>query len=242
MKKHSYSHLLEYIPVRFTGLSVKQLNDRRDVFNFKDGNTPASIKLGLLSKVKEIIGDSKADWTVCFIPASTKAKTYNRYSTLALFLAREAGCEVFIDTIENTADSSAGHISGKSSDPTANFRINGSRISGKNVILIDDVITRGRTFEDTAAKLEGNGAKSVTGLFVAKTIHPNLPQSTSINLVREHDIFYGETYDDYMEALAMEMEYESILEDVAAEEAMAEMEYGDVLADIAAEEAYYDEY
>lgn len=44
---------------------------------------------------------------------------------------------------------------------------------GKKVILVDDVITRGRTFVQIANKLISNGASSVEGLFVAKTINPN---------------------------------------------------------------------
>ena len=41
------------------------------------------------------------------------------------------------------------------------------------VILVDDVITRGRTFCQTADKLMQNGASSVVGLFVAKTVNPD---------------------------------------------------------------------
>jgi predicted amidophosphoribosyltransferase len=44
---------------------------------------------------------------------------------------------------------------------------------GKKVILIDDVITRGRTFTQTASKILANGASSVTGMFVAKTVNPD---------------------------------------------------------------------
>lgn len=46
-------------------------------------------------------------------------------------------------------------------------------IQGKKVILIDDVITRGRTFSDTAIKMINKGASSVVGLFVAKTVNPD---------------------------------------------------------------------
>jgi predicted amidophosphoribosyltransferase len=44
---------------------------------------------------------------------------------------------------------------------------------GKKVILVDDVITRGRTFVQTADKLIANGASSVEGMFVAKTVNPD---------------------------------------------------------------------
>jgi predicted amidophosphoribosyltransferase len=47
-----------------------------------------------------------------------------------------------------------------------------SSVRGMNIILIDDVITRGQTFNDTGRKLMAAGAASVTGLFLAKTVHP----------------------------------------------------------------------
>lgn len=212
MARHNYNYLLEYIPVRYQGLSAKQLQDREDVFNFKDGSASASVKNGLLTNIRNIVSTNPAHWVVCFIPASTKAKTYNRFSSLALYLSREAGCDVYIDAIINTADKESGHISGKSNNPTQDFLINQSYIMGKNVIVIDDVITRGRTFDDTADKLLQTGAISVQGLFVAKTIHPNLPQvsNTSRNYHPDYDIFD----DMYEEELAAEQAYE---DEMAAE-------------------------
>lgn len=45
----------------------------------------------------------------------------------------------------------------------------------KNVILIDDIITTGETFNKTAEQAMRMGAHSVHGLFLAKTVHPDLP-------------------------------------------------------------------
>lgn len=193
MARYSYSYLLEYIPVRFTGLSTKQLKDRMDVYNFKDGSTPPAIKSGLLTKIRNIISGNPLQWVVCFIPASTRARTYNRFSSLALHFSREAGCDVYIDAIVNTVDTPSGYISGKRTDPTQYLQVKEEYIRGKKVILIDDVITRGRTFDDTADKLLQRGATYVEGLFVAKTIHPSLP------VVSESDLSYGMDYDIYEE-------------------------------------------
>jgi hypothetical protein len=178
MIQHQYYNILEYIPVRYTGLSDSQLQDRREVFNFKDGNASIKIKHALLSKIREIISTKPSEWVICFIPASTKARTFNRFSSIALFLSREAGCNVYIDAIYSNIDKDSGYITGKSNDPTQDFSFNESYFNNKKIILIDDVITRGRTFDDTAYKLEKLGAKEVIGLFIAKTIHPNLPQKT----------------------------------------------------------------
>ena len=47
--------------------------------------------------------------------------------------------------------------------------LNSEQYSGKNVRLFDDVITSGTSFQQIAAKLLKTGAKSVTGIFLAKT-------------------------------------------------------------------------
>ena len=67
----------------------------------------------------------------------------------------------------------SGHLGGKKTNPADNFSINSSEVSNMNIILIDDVITRGMTFVRTADKLVANGAKQVVGLFLAKTINPD---------------------------------------------------------------------
>lgn len=230
MTRHKFSYLLEYIPVRYQGLSSKQLQDRREVFNFKDGSASTSVKSGLLSKIRNIISGDASQWVVCFIPASTKARTFNRFSSLALYLSREAGCDVYIDAVVNSVDTASGCISGKSNDPTRNFEINSKHIKGKKVIVIDDVITRGRTFDDTADKLIQNGALAVQGLFVAKTIHPNLPQVPrgSRSYDDAYDIF-EDMYEEEMAAeLASEMDYEEAMmeEPDYYEEAYDEYEEG----------------
>ena len=229
MVHHKFFNILEYIPVRYQGLSSSQIQDRKEVFNFKDGNISASLKQSILSKVRSIISSNPSSWAICFIPASTKAKTYNRFSSLALFLSREAGCEVFIDAISSSVDKAAGHISGKSDNPTADFVFNSDYIRGKKILLIDDVITRGRTFDDTAYKLERYGATEVTGLFVAKTIHPNLPIASNSSRSIPYDIF---------EEVMAEQAYE----DEMAAELAAEEAYEDEIAAELAAEAYYDEY
>jgi hypoxanthine-guanine phosphoribosyltransferase len=167
---------LEYIPSRYIGLSQKQLQDRETVYAFKKGNLSESVKKLFLSKVREIVSGNSSDWVICFIPASTKFKTEIRYNNLASYLSRELGCPAYVDAIVKTTDSPSGHISGKSNNPTEDFVVKSEYLRKKRVILIDDVITRGKTFDDTADLIMSSGAVSVRGLFLSKTIHPNLPQ------------------------------------------------------------------
>ena len=71
---YPYTHVLEYIPVKYTGLSDRQLRDRKAVYSFKDGNCPEYAKEQLAEKIRGIVNGDPASWVVCFIPASTHEK------------------------------------------------------------------------------------------------------------------------------------------------------------------------
>ena len=75
----SKTNVLEYIPMKYIGLSSKQLQDRRTVFDFKDGNCPESAMKQMAEKIKEIVGADASQWVICFIPASTKTKHLRRF-------------------------------------------------------------------------------------------------------------------------------------------------------------------
>lgn len=172
MGSYNYSYLMEYVPVRFHA-TMTQEEDRRTVYNFKDGHSSDYVLNKMVACVKEIKDKVLGERTrVCFIPASTSFKTIQRYKELSARIERETGCPCSINTIIKQTDEESGHIAGKKLNPAADFDINKSDIAGMNIILIDDVITRGRTFCFTADKLINNGAKQVYGLFLAKTIHP----------------------------------------------------------------------
>lgn len=169
--EYRYFYTMEYLPTRYAA-SQKDWDNRHAVWNFKDGNCSNVILNNMVHYITDIVGGCKSDYIICFIPASTSFKTTNRYANVARRLNEMTGIPATLSAIKKASDTAAGHIAGKSCNPTADFIFDSDSFRGKNVILIDDVITRGRTFVDTALKLEVNGANSVTGLFVAKTINP----------------------------------------------------------------------
>lgn len=183
-------NITEYLPVRYDA-TLKQQQDRDMCFNFKDGILSTTVKDAFLEKVNEITKGEKTGWTICFIPASTHDKTKRRFSKLAAVF-REVGYSVRENAIFNEYDTEASHINGKSSNPISAFGFDKNAVDGQKVILIDDIITRGTTFNMTADKLEALGALSVTGLFLAKTINP---EWASRSTYYEED--YVPDYDDY---------------------------------------------
>ena len=179
--------------------------------------------------IKHLVGYAKSDYVLCFIPASTQWKTQRRYADLARRLQEATGVTACFNAIYRTEDHEAGHLYGGTVNPTEGVGFNSSCFRGKKVILIDDVITRGRTFCSTANSLLDRDASDVVGLFVAKTIHPNLPIASNSSRSIPYDIF---------EEVMAEQAYE---DEMAAELAAEEAYEDDIAAELAAE-AYYDEY
>jgi pyrimidine operon attenuation protein/uracil phosphoribosyltransferase len=214
MQNYSFTNVLEYIPKKYVGLSSKQMQDRQAVYSFKDGNCPQYVKEQVLDRIQRKIAGNPSSWVVCFIPASTKQKHIRRYSALASYLNSNLGCEVRIDGIDVAYDKDSGHMTGKTGNPTENMRFNPEVFSGKRVILVDDVRTRGTTFTMTADKMSALGAVTVFGVFVAQTIHPDLPIDTT-----PHP--RGGWYDEAINDMLADQMYE---EEMAAE-AMADMMY-----------------
>ena len=203
MSYHSFTNVLEYIPKKYVGLNSQQLQDRSAVYAFKEGNCPTYAKEKLVEKIKSVIGSNPSAWVVCFIPASTKSKHMRRYFDLSCYLRNRLSCPVYIDGIDVAYDRESGHLTGKTGNPTDNMEFNSSKFSGKKVVLIDDVRTRGVTFDQTADKMIMLGASTVFGVFLAQTIHPNLPIDNS---PRYRGGYYDDVLNDFMcEELADEM-------------------------------------
>lgn len=216
MSYHSFANVLEYIPKKYVGLSSQQLQDRSAVYAFKEGNCPAYAKEKLVEKIKNVIGSNPSAWVVCFIPASTKSKHMRRYYDLSCYLRNRLSCPVYIDGIDVAYDRESGHLTGKTGNPTDNMEFNSSKFRGKKVVLIDDVRTRGVTFDRTADKMVMLGASTVFGVFLAQTIHPNLPIDNS---PRYRGGYYDEVLNDIMcEELADEMYGQEVANEIYEEE------------------------
>ena len=197
---YNYQYLKDYLPVRYQA-NAQQLADRQTCYNFKDGYLNDEVKSGFLNKIQEITNGEKTGWDICFIPASTKSKTQTRYKKLAEAI-QASGYKVAIDAIYNEHDHEAGHLAGKTGNPIEGFGFNTSGIAGKKIIVIDDIITRGKTFQMVAEKLMAMGATTVTGLFLAKTINPDYtPYIDPAEFYEEE-----QTYDCYNGSYAQDVE------------------------------------
>ncbi|MDD5676997.1 MAG: hypothetical protein PHW60_03270 [Kiritimatiellae bacterium] len=76
---------------------------------------------------------------------------------------------------------------------TANVRniyavMNGGRVYGNNIILVDDVITSGATMAECARILRESGASDVMGVALARTVRLSQPEVNHIGAMRDGGI------------------------------------------------------
>lgn len=163
-----YVNLMEYLPLRYPP-TLEEEKNRRIVSNFKRGRCSPELKNQFTDAIKQLKEERKdVKLRVCFIPAITADKTALRYSQLATAIESETGIPSDYHTIlpKRATELMA---TGKT-DPAEDFLFNKEQIEGKDIILIGDIITTGTNFTKTSLKLTELGAKSVIGLFLAKTI------------------------------------------------------------------------
>ena len=164
-----YVNLMEYLPMRYPP-TLEEEKNRRIVSNFKRGRCSPELKNQFTDAIKQLKEERKdVKLRVCFIPAITADKAALRYSQLATAIETETGIPSDYHTIlpKRATELMA---TGKT-DPAEDFLFNKEQIEGKDIILIGDIITTGTNFTKTCQKLTELGAKSVIGLFLAKTIH-----------------------------------------------------------------------
>ena len=167
--KLEYVNLMEYLPMRYPP-TLEEEKNRRIVSNFKRGRCSPELKNQFTDAIKQLKEERKnVKLRVCFIPAITADKTALRYSQLATAIESETGIPSDYHTIlpKRATELMA---TGKT-DSAEDFLFNKEQIEGKDIILIGDIITTGTNFTKTSLKLAELGAKSVIGLFLAKTIH-----------------------------------------------------------------------
>ena len=103
-----------------------------------------------------------------------RERGYNQSGLLAEELGKLTGLPVVSDCLERQRyalpQARTAHVEERRSNVTGAFTCHDSRLSGKQVLLIDDVATSGATIDACAATIKAAGAISVWGLLVAREI------------------------------------------------------------------------
>ena len=163
------AYFFDYYPKnRYYSVSSVDESNRRALWNFKDG----SFTFGLNALQDFLDGnftkDEMRNMVLCVIPASTQYKNDCRYRTLCSKIAEKFPITNGYNYITIAYDRNDSREQ-KSTNTITNLTFSSS-VSGKRVILFDDITTRGTSFIQVANQLKARGAVEVYGFFLGKTV------------------------------------------------------------------------
>lgn len=172
VERYTYNYFLEYIPKGHPFPTEQQKRERRITYNFKDGILYGTYLDRFVSMISEIIQEPMSDWCICYIPASSQERTRKRYKNLTKLLSKRYNIKIAENAV-HVNDYEPTHLTQNHlAQETVLQYYEVNDYYQKNIILIDDILTTGKTFTRIADMLMETGAKSVHGLFFAKTTHP----------------------------------------------------------------------
>jgi predicted amidophosphoribosyltransferase len=180
---HSCYALYDYIPKKRNVEEPAEARMAKNlVFKFKEGKVPA-LAARLLSlaaaEMNGLIPHPKKTILVP-IPASNREANDKRFREFCRILADSLGVEDGFALVEPSIERWPNAI--RKGMPLANAiqMPDSSRFEGKHVVIVDDVITTGEQFRQMAAYVKSADARSITGLFIAKTLEPEEKQEEKL--------------------------------------------------------------
>lgn len=165
-------YIHDYVPVSQKSVAtIEQRKTANMVFRFKEGfYIPFMVKVFTLAMERlRIITHHKENTILIPIPASTKERNINRFSRLLQAICGRLKIENGFDAVSILSDRPQLKGSCPSVDKLSNLSFCMKRIKGKNVILMDDILTTGSGFTQMKHKMIELGAVAVTGVFLART-------------------------------------------------------------------------
>jgi predicted amidophosphoribosyltransferase len=162
-----------YVPTRYRATDA-EWRTRRFVWAFKDGHTEAQ-----RYAVDVIVRTLKSQFTdlngvafVC-IPASSRDKNIRRYKNFSKCVCELTGMIDAFSYVKVEGERLAIHEykSHKKVFNTSVVTLSAKFFAGKNVVIFDDIITKGNSYQAFSHHLDSIGAHVKGGVFLAKTIN-----------------------------------------------------------------------
>ena len=153
---------------KYTRLSSIDASNRESIFRFKEGDYYQAVQF-VSDFIKGHFWKSQMKkWMLCTIPASTAEKDEKRYKLFCEEVSKETGIENGYGVIRRTSDRQDSRQE-KMSDTLDGVTFTKGSICGKNILLFDDITTRGTSFLQLADNLTSAGANYVIGFFLGKS-------------------------------------------------------------------------
>ena len=164
--------LYSYIPQRFRRRATFEEQDIcRMIIGFKDGrNIYTRWAAGQFSRALALM--DLTDTVIVCIPASTKCAHVRRWKRFSQLLCRLTGAIDGFSHVEVMGNRKRAHITGEyelATNIKHMVNIDADFFRGKNVLVIDDICTSGRSSDAFISALEATGAHVRMTMFLAKT-------------------------------------------------------------------------
>ena len=164
-----------YIPKAYRELATEEERSFSEwVINFKDGQK-AQLKEGaqmVISKLRQWYGDKARELVVVPVPCSSMAQYRFRFSYFCVVVANTLGQANPMQHVTILGKRTAAHRNPAHTvvkDDNYEVQVDGDFFNGKKVVIVDDIVSSGRTADDFANLLEQAGAEVKGGIFFAKT-------------------------------------------------------------------------
>lgn len=145
---------------------------------FKEGKDECSTLFAQALKALQ----PACDITIMFMPCSTQERYHTRFSQLAMFFLKLRGVQSGLTYITFTNDREPKHTSRQryKIKENSNYIIN-EAVKGQKVVIVDDLLTTGKSLSSYTKKLRKSGAEVIGAIFLAKTFL--LPSETKVKFV-----------------------------------------------------------
>lgn len=155
-----------YYPKRFTSVTEFDRDVRNLIWNFKDGIGHDKISQILITKLQRVYGEALDLLTFVCIPASTREVNHKRYCSFMADVCNATGMANGYEHITIVKEKEPTHLGGES---PAEYSYDTDFFNGRQIILFDDVVTRGRSLSKMKIELENVGAHIVAALSIGRT-------------------------------------------------------------------------
>lgn len=164
-------YIHDYYPLYCGRINMDKERARHSVYAFKDGEKPflwAKI-FSLCIEQLPVFEEIRENAVIIPIPASTRERNVQRYAAFCRIISKILKIEDGFRAIwiAHSREELKGTVG---TDKLENIEFNAKYFRGKNVIAVDVVTTTGQSLIQMKQKLMELGAKSVMGVFMARTV------------------------------------------------------------------------
>ena len=155
-----------YYPTRFDDVTEFDWDVRNLIWDVKDGTMHDKVCQILTTKLHRVYGKAIDLLTFVCIPASTRDVNRNRYQSFMADVCKATGMANGYAHVTIVKEKEPTHLGGES---PAEYSYDKDFFNGRQVILFDDVVTRGRSLAKMRMELENVGAHIVAALSIGRT-------------------------------------------------------------------------